>query len=280
MAFPFNPIAVPTAALAAALFAVGLLVSKGITSIAAMLICVGLGSILALPWLLFALDYRYAIDIGVWFYESRALPASELAAAGAGLLFGFIHHRIARVPTRRLMPAKWFFTILFFAVLLSPYVNLVLSPVQWWDTPDRWSDGVCMQTSEASCGPCAVATVLRLYGHAASEREIARETHTDSGGTLPHDMIRALRRRSLAVSVLLLEDPRDTLPSPSIACVRLPSLAGIKHFIVVFHHADDEYTIGDPLLGRLTIPAEKLYRDYPPTGLCLSIEDETPPPID
>ncbi len=51
---------------------------------------------------------------------------------------------------------------------------------------DRWKDGVCLQTSQASCAPAAVATLLAHYGISASEQEMARLCLTDRSGTRFH----------------------------------------------------------------------------------------------
>lgn len=273
MPLPFNPVVVPLAGLGAVAFAVGFLLSRRVVSRRGVLIYAIVSSVLAVPWLLFALDYRYAVDIGAWFYEFRALSASELAAAAAGLLFGFIHRRIAGASWRSRIVVKWFFTLLFFAVLLSPYVNLVLSPVRYEDLSDRWSEGVCVQNSESTCGPCALATLLRLYGHRASEREMAREVYSDSGGTLPHHMLRALRRRGIPVRLIIHRGPPASIAYPSIATVKLPELADIKHFIVVLDRNGDSYTIGDPLLGRVRLSLQDMRREYKFAGVCFVTAD-------
>ena len=65
------------------------------------------------------------------------------------------------------------------SVLLQPLLQPIdLSP------HDRWQDGVCLQSHEASCAPAAAATLVSRFGIVSTEREMALDCLTSGGGTL------------------------------------------------------------------------------------------------
>ena len=74
----------------------------------------------------------------------------------------------------RRIAGMWFFPGILGLGLLIPYVKPMLRPPDWKHFEDRWSEGVCLQTSESSCGPACAATLLRRGGKTATEEQIAR----------------------------------------------------------------------------------------------------------
>jgi Peptidase C39 family len=133
---------------------------------------------------------------------------------------------------------------------------------------DRWSDGVCRQTSDASCSPAAAATLLHHYGIAASETEMARLCLTSSDGTsaagvsiksAPH----GLTPRPFHGSI----DDLRNVGDPVLITVELRRgenadpryqklwgwIPGVSHSVVLFRFLpNDRIEIGDPDVGLET----------------------------
>lgn len=223
-----------------------------------------LGLLLALPGLLIAGYYLHLFGEWRWFYEFRAVPGSELTAIGvgfpAGILYGLLSERVK--PLR-------FLAVLGCALAVAvPYLKPLYAPLPSSHFRDQWSDGVCLQSTEASCGPASTATLLRHFGRRASEREIAAECHTYLGGTENWYLARALRRRGFTVRYLVTRPNPAHLPSPAIAGV---NVNGLGHFITILGETPDAYIIGEPLAGRLQVAKSDLSQRYDFTGFFMVV---------
>ncbi|MHC4199831.1 MAG: cysteine peptidase family C39 domain-containing protein [Planctomycetota bacterium] len=137
---------------------------------------------------------------------------------------------------------------------------------------DRWKDGVCLQTSQASCAPAAAATLLAHYGIRASEQEMARLCLTDRSGTRFHGLCRGLRiktegtARHMKIGTGSVEDLRTGVELPALVYVKLTPevdrrdrrystewgwIVGVTHTVVVFAFPNEKKVdVGDPAFGR------------------------------
>lgn len=140
--------------------------------------------ILAIPGILYILYYAHAFDNAVWFYRFRAMPFCEVAASGLGAITGFLHTTFRpQSPGEKLV---W--PLVLFVLLFIPFMKPVLDPVDYGQLRQRCEGEVCLQSTQATCGPSSAATILKLFGQNASEQELARESFTYRGGksgTLP-----------------------------------------------------------------------------------------------
>ena len=66
-----------------------------------------------------------------------------------------------------------------------------LRPYDTTQINDQWKDGVCMQTTPRTCGPCTAATILHHLNDPITEHELAEAARTDGGGTLNWLLIRS-----------------------------------------------------------------------------------------
>lgn len=259
-----NGLLFPTLAAALLLFPVG---QRGVRSCrsagaraAASAACFALG----VPGALLALYYLHVLDHAKWFYEFRSLPFTELAAAGAGLSAGALAELAAggKLLTRPLLV-----TLLSIGIA-GPYLKPILTPVGPSRFADRWRDGVCLQSTESSCGAASAATVLRALGVCLREQDLARECFTSLGGTENWYLARAFRRRGF--------DVRYRIESGLPADLRTPAIAGVRigdagHFIAILESADKAYVTGDPLVGREEVPAERMTNTFYFTGFFMEI---------
>ena len=91
-----NPICLPVLVLALALFGLGFRFALKSVSPRALLAGTGVALAAAVPAGLFVAYYTHLFDRAIWFYEFRAVPCSELSAAGLGWTVGMMIGRLQR----------------------------------------------------------------------------------------------------------------------------------------------------------------------------------------
>jgi len=222
----------------------------------------------AIPGLLLTLYYTHIFDGWLGFYRFRAMPLTELAAGGLGLLAGLLAVTLA-ARTRSGELVRWLCGGALLLWIAVPYVKPVVNALDPGELHDEWRDDVCLQSTESSCGPAAAATLLRAHGVQAREAELARECFTSRGGTENWYLARAIRRRGLRVDYVSASG-LDDVPLPCIAGVRLGGPQGDGHFIAILGRSGERFVTGDPRLGRFLVSEDELARDYHFTGFFMA----------
>lgn len=137
---------------------------------------------------------------------------------------------------------------------------------------EHWTrDGVALQSSSASCSPCAAATLLRHYGVESGEEELVALCLTNRRGTTAPGLYRGLKltTRNTPWDVEVIESDVDALLAedrwPALLLVKLPRDAdvdpryerewgwtpGVGHAVVLFGRVGaDRLDVGDPAVGR------------------------------
>lgn len=203
--------------------------------------------------------------------------AVVLTGAISGLLLG---SKSTASPVRRAVLATLVFALGFIQTgwpLLAPRPTL---------GPDRRSNGVVMQSSQASCSAAALATLLELHGIPASERELAALSLTTARGTLSLGRYRGLalktagtplRPRVFTGTYDAFRSARDRTPGPTIVSVGLRADANIdprtraqyqttwgwspgqRHTVVLLRRLPNgDMEIADPALGKDRWPEQTL----------------------
>lgn len=260
----------PTLLVAVFLFIAGVRLSRLKTNRTTVVLILLLGVLLALPGIIFATYYLKFFGEATWFYYFRSLPGSELAAGGAGLLTGWLHGRFKQSERFQKIAGRAFFPGLLLMGLLVPYLKPIIRQPNWNSFSDRWSDNVCLQSSDSSCGPACVATLLKLFGKPANEKEVARESFTSAFGTENWYLARALRRRGLTVHYFAEPLGTMTLHIPAIAGVRLTE-SSTGHFITLLGKQGENYIVGDPLVGLGLLTEKELFNQYNFTGFFMAV---------
>jgi len=224
-----------------------------------------LAAALVVPVAAFVAYYTHIAD-AIWYYEWRSWPSTDLLAPLCGFSAGMLgaamqgsHPGAAPESTRRLASA-----VLTGAVLTTLALGLANARPWWRPLPldqlqDRWMDGVCLQSTPATCGPCAAATALRQLGRDASEADLAREAATDTGGTLNWLLVRALRDRGVTAR-LTAPDRLDEVRPPAIIGVLLPT--GVGHYVAYLGRERGRHLVGEPLVGPLRLSDEAFAERY------------------
>ncbi|MGO9865554.1 MAG: cysteine peptidase family C39 domain-containing protein [Terriglobales bacterium] len=260
-----NPNAIPTIFIAILLFWLGSALGRKAKSKTSEVWLLLLSVLLSVPGCLFVLYYAHFFDRAAWFYSLRAFPHSELAASGLGLIAGVLHFWLQP----KTLGEKLVIPTALGLLLFAPFVKSALDPVDETRLHETCAGEVCLQSTAPTCGPCSAATLLKLFGQVASEKELAHECFTYRGGTEIWYIARAFRRRGFIADFVIQPPNRMSPPSPSIAGVVLPGGAG--HFIAVLSESGDQITIGDPLKGKLVLSRNEAAAAYHFTGFFLVI---------
>lgn len=259
-----NWLVIPTLAAALLLFAMGEWIIRRCQSRGCRLgMCMG-WLVAGVPGLLFPLYYLHWFDHAKWFYEFRSLPFTELTAAGVGLFAGGLS---ALAAERKLVSRSFLIAILCLGII-APHVKPVVAPVRAHRFLDRWQDGVCLQSTESSCGAASAATVFTFLGVPMKERDVARECFTYLGGTENWYIARSFRRRGCTVNYRIESGFPADLRLPAIAGVRV---GGAGHFIAIMSSAKGMYVTGDPLVGRHEVNAARMTNQFDFTGFFMEV---------
>jgi hypothetical protein len=119
------------------------------------------------------------------------------------------------------------------------------------------ADNVCVQSTSYTCGPAAAVTALRQLGLSAKEGELAILSHTSPvAGTLPWCLYKAIQQRYGAQGLLCQFRRFDSVSQLREADVTLAVVRDaflLDHCVAILEVSDETVTIGDPVLGRVTM---------------------------
>ncbi|MFM2296018.1 MAG: hypothetical protein RLZZ350_2431 [Verrucomicrobiota bacterium] len=271
-----NPLLLPTLAGALAFFFAGIWLTRQAQSKSQKSLILAACLFAAVPAFLFAVFYTGIFGEAEWFYSFRALTGSELFATGAGLLAGWLQTKRRQSQTIRKQVSAGFIPFALALCVTAPYLKQIFLRPDWNSFSDRWTNGVCLQSSESSCGPASAATLLKHFGKTATEKEIAQASFTSRRGTENWYLLRTLRQRGLRAYYSISETNRTNPPSPAIVGVRLGSTAGAGHFIAVLGKSENRYVIGDPLNGHEELSLAELQDRYYFTGFAIVADSHSP----
>ena len=227
-----------------------------------------LGGVLAVPALVFAAYYTKVFGEALWLYWFRSLPGTEFSAAGIGFLAGWLQAWRRRTFWKRHV-SGFFIPFLTTLVICAPYLKQIILHPHWSQFQNRWSEDVCLQSSESSCGPASAATLLRHFGKEATELELAQAAFTTRRGTENWYLIRAIRHHGLNVHYEVTEPGLEHVQFPAIAGVKLNEVGGAGHFITLLGKKGGNFVVGDPSSGREELPSQLMNERYDFTGFYL-----------
>lgn len=217
--------------------------------------------VLGIPGFLFPLYYTHWFDRVEWYYAFRAVPFVELTAAGAGLFAG----ALAALCT----PYRFVCLAILCGGIVIPHIKPVLGRMPPDGFANQWSGGVCLQSTPSSCGLASAASVFSVLGEFVTERELAEECFTYTGGTENWYLARAFSRRGLDVTVRITSGVPDDLQLPAIAGVRIGT---VGHFIAILGETDQVVFLGDPLVGRSETSKNSVSDAYEFTGFFMEVQ--------
>jgi hypothetical protein len=144
-------------------------------------------------------------------------------------------------------------------------------------------EGFTYQTSPATCVPAAAATLLTVLGEPRPEAELAALMGTDEHGTLPAQLVMAMRRLGFRETTTSLNrDGLDAIQPPAVVFLR-----NNTHSVTLLDRDADTALIwnpeppqpGGPPGGRLVIDRSAFTR-YFAGAHAVSFRRVAPPPAD
>ncbi len=217
--------------------------------------------------------YAHRFDDLPGYFRYRTWWWADDVPALSGLLLGCCL-RIGR-RTRR-WAATAAALVLALAAILGPWAKPLLIPLEQLDPAGRWDDGICIQTTYSTCGPCALTNLLHRHGIVTSERDLAAEAMTSGTSTELWYLARCAERRGFATSFVA----GDQALQPD-AIVGKGS-AGAGHFVAVTRGADGTLSFADSVAGASRMTLAQARRLVGTPGMSLLVHDlpplVTPPP--
>lgn len=119
-------------------------------------------------------------------------------------------------------------------------------------------DGVVLQTSEVTCAAASAANLLRLAGHAATERSVAEAFDITTFGATTADI--TLGFASMGIPCDRVEVSLDALRCPAMLFVDVGEAGAENHAVLAVRREADRVEIWDPLDGRRWSTAADLER--------------------
>lgn len=114
-------------------------------------------------------------------------------------------------------------------------------------------NGVCLQTTDFTCGPASAVTALRKLGLPADEGEIAILSCTSEMDGTPEDMLADGLEREYAASGLLVQcrvfNSVAELKQAGLTLAVVKYGFMVDHWVTVLGVTDSEVIVGDPLGG-------------------------------
>jgi hypothetical protein len=154
----FNPLLFMALILGALLFLVGFRLT-GNQPLSLRVLIWPMAVLLTMPALAFTAYYLHLVKDTPTYISLRSLPGIEVMSGGIGLLAGLLT-RSLKLPHRW----KWLPAFLCAGLLLAPFLKPLLLPVTLQGQfQDRWSDGVCLQSGNSTCGPASLNTLLAMH---------------------------------------------------------------------------------------------------------------------
>ncbi len=135
------------------------------------------------------------------------------------------------------------------------------------------TDGVCLQTTDYTCGPAAAVTALRKLGLPADEGEIAILSYTSfTTGTPPDILAEALQNRygedGLVVDYRAFKNISE-LKEAGLTLAVTKFGFFVDHYVTVLEVTDTEVVVGDPLNGLDKLSYEKFRQQWRFVGIVL-----------
>lgn len=260
----FNLLFIPTLILSIVLFFLSQYVWNRLNSSKSKLVFFAFCLLFAIPGVLFVVYYFHVLDSCVWFYQFRSVLGTELLASGIGLSAGII----ASLGKKVKLFSRPFILALLVITVSIPHLKPILAPLDYSALVDTREDIFFQQTSNATCGPACAATILAYYQMPVKEAEIAKDSYTYIGGTEIWYLVRALRNRGLTCEFKIQNKKPYTLPYPAIAGINI----GAGHFITIVDKVNNEYIIGDPLVGKIVVDEDEIHQRVNFTGFFLEVK--------
>lgn len=246
----------------------GIALARMSKQLPALIFVLRIGCVLALAVYLLQLGYYLHWLDHAWYYEWRSWQLTDYLGTAIGYSIGYGADAVfSYLGLRR---AAWFFSS-----LISALAIVLLNAKPWLVPLDiaaiketRWREGVCLQSTGATCGPCSLATLLRAANIQRSEHDLAERAQTARSGTLAWKLARVIRDEGFSAHFVESGAPEEVRP-PALLGVTLKN--GIGHFVAYLQQNSGRYLIADPLSGKEWLSLDEFRQRYASGAVSLEI---------
>jgi len=195
-------------------------------------------------------------------------------------VFGFIATMVLTTPMSRLPQKRLrvlvglLMVILVFFMAIFPFIAPMVDRSQLSRLHTNLDkNGICLQTTDYTCGPASAVTALRKLGLPAEEGQIAIWSCTSSQEGTPEDMLAdALNReygtRGLSATCRAFKSVEELkYVGPTLAVIKYGFL--VDHWVTVLAVTDTEVILGDPLVGLQRVSYEEFAQKWRFIGVIL-----------
>jgi len=135
------------------------------------------------------------------------------------------------------------------------------------------ADGVCIQSKNYTCGPAAAVTALTKLGINADEGQLAIHSRTNSiTGTLPQDLYSAINdlyaNEGLQCQFRKFDSVKELI-NGGVTLVIIQDTFMVDHCVAVLDVSGDTITIGDPEIGKTSLPLSEFENAWKFAGIVL-----------
>ena len=208
------------------------------------------------------LHYVHVFDQSIVYYQFRSLEIADYLPALSGYALGYFvaHFRgLVYAPFKAIAIAASLYA------MFLPVAKEITNPLILYGAPRFVVNGVLVQRTNSTCGPCSLAVILDSYGISKSEDEIAMASRTSASGTELWYLARYAR--SLGFRAEFRFD-NGTVFESSIIGIRLGQTG---HFVAVLRVDGNEVLIHDSTSGLKTISFQDLRGRFQYSGISLLI---------
>lgn len=142
------------------------------------------------------------------------------------------------------------------------------------------SDGICLQSTDYTCGPASAVTVVRKLGLPCEEGEIAILAHTSQAmGTPPGILAETLQKRYARDGLRCqLQHFRSVaeLRSAGLVLALIKFGLMVDHYLVILEVTDKTVVVGDPLSGKAILTHEEFAKKWRFSGIVVSRDGAVP----
>lgn len=120
---------------------------------------------------------------------------------------------------------------------------------------------VFIQDEEMACGAYCILMILKYYGYQEEVKEIKKRARLNQNGITMKGMIECFKDYQIETKAYeaSLQDIHEHIKLP---CILYMIHENIGHFVVLYEIKDDEYIIGDPARGLISMYSDEMNEHY------------------
>jgi len=223
----------------------------------------------------------------VAFYVPALLFAPPVSWMMMGLkkfaVFGFITTMVLTTPLSRLLKRRdrimvsLLMAVIVFFVAIWPFLAPAFDRKQLAHLQTNIDqNGVCLQTTDYTCGPASAVTALRKLGLPAEEGEIAILSCTSFQEGTPTDILADALQREYGKDGLVVQcrafNNISELKQAGLTLAVVKYGFMLDHWVTVLEVTDSEVIVGDPLGGLVRLSYDEFSKKWRFIGIVIKMK--------